>query len=139
MEPITFHLANPEYKLNAMAYIAQLPVGEKLSITIEKEKKPRTSVQNAALHKYFDLLAESLNEGGLDQKKVLSKIKDGVDIPWSKESIKQSLWHPMQQAIIGQQSTTKLTTTQVSHVYEILNRWTAQTFGISVEFPSNGE
>lgn len=138
MEPITFHLANPDYKLNAMSYIAQLPVGEKISITVEKEKKPRTSQQNQALHKYFDLLAGKLNDGGLDQKKVLAKIKEGVDIPWSKESIKQSLWHPMQQAIIGQESTTKLTTAQVNQVYEILNRWTAQTFGVSVEFPSNG-
>ncbi len=137
MEPITFHLHTAEYKLNAMTYIAQLPVGEKLSITIEKEKKPRTTKQNASLHEYFGLLAEKFNDGGLDQKKVLAKIKEGVDIPWSKESIKQSLWHPMQQAIIGEQSTTKLTTAQVNQVYEILNKWTAQTFGVSVEFPSN--
>lgn len=137
MEPITFHLANPDYKLNAMAYIAQLPVGEKISITVEKEKKPRTSQQNQALHKFFDLLADEFNDAGLDQKKVLAKIKEGVDIPWSKESIKHSLWHPMQEAVIGEESTTKLTTAQVNQVYEILNRWTAQTFGVSVEFPSN--
>lgn len=139
MESITFHLANPEYKLNAMTYIAQLPVGEKLSITIEKEKKTRTAKQNNSLHDYFGLLAEKFNDGGLDQKAVMAKIKEGVDIPWHKESIKESLWKPMQEFITGETSTTKLTTAQVNQVYEILNKWTAQTFGVSVEFPSNGE
>ena len=136
MEPIIFNLDTPESKLHAMTMLAQLPVGERISITIEKAAKRRTTTQNAALHKYFELLADALNDAGLDQRKVLSKIKEGVEIPWGKESVKQSLWHPMQHAIIGQESTTRLTTAQVSQVYEILNRWTAQTFGIGVEFPS---
>ena len=46
-----------------------------LGVTIEKysEKKARTSLQNASMHKYFTLLATALNEAGYTFKTVMNR------------------------------------------------------------------
>lgn len=99
------------------------------------DKKPiRTIPQNAALHVYFELLAKELNDAGLDMKKVF-EVK-AVEVPWSAGSVKEVLWRPIQGAMIGEESTTKLTTIEISEVYEVLNRHTAQKLGVSVPWPS---
>jgi len=41
----------------------------------------RTTKQNSALHKFFELVAETLNSAGLDMRKAL---RADIDIPWSK-------------------------------------------------------
>jgi hypothetical protein len=92
----------------------------------------RTLRQNSALHSYFSQLADTLNEAGLDQRKVL---KPSVDIPWSVESVKNQLWRPIQQAYLSKKSTTELETSEIDKIYLILNRHLAEKFGISVEFP----
>ena len=40
---------------------------------IDKEQKKRTLLQNRAMHKYFTLLANQLNEAGLDMRKTLKQ------------------------------------------------------------------
>jgi len=84
--------------------------------------------------KYFELLAIALNDAGLDQRAVL---KPSIEIPWTKHSIHDQLWCPIQGAMTGEESTTKLSTTEISDVYEVLNRHTAGKLGVSVEWPSN--
>jgi len=98
----------------------------------ESEKLKRTLQQNKAMHLYYSQLAEALNDAGLDMKKVL---KPHVDIPWTPASIKAHLWHPVQEAMLGKESTTALDTQQVSAVYDVLNRHISEKFGISVQFP----
>ena len=93
----------------------------------------RTITQNKALHKYFELLADTLNDAGLDMKVVL---KPEVDIPWTKESVKTYLWKPIQLAMIGNASTTELSTITPSSVYQVLDRHLNEKFGVSVEWPS---
>lgn len=93
----------------------------------------RTINQNAALHKYFQDVANELNEAGLDMRKVL---KPSISIPWTRESVKKHLWRPVQDAMYDKLSTTKLETNEVNEVYEVLNRHMAEKFGISVDFPS---
>lgn len=97
------------------------------------EKSKRTSQQNKALWTYCTLLATALNDAGLDQRAVL---KPGIDIPWNKDSICDQLWRPIEKAVIGEESTTELSTKDVSEVYEILNRHTAEKLGVSVAWPS---
>lgn len=94
----------------------------------------RTSTQNKALHKYFELLADELNSAGLDMKKTL---KQTVDIPWSKETVKDYLWRPIQNAQLEKESTTELTTDEINKVYEVLNRHLGEKLQIHVPFPSS--
>lgn len=94
----------------------------------------RTLQQNKSLHKYFDLLANELNDAGLDMKKVIT-----VDVPWSAETIKEWIWKPVQKAQLLKESTTEMTTAEVNKVYETVNRLMAEKFGVSVPFPSDEE
>ena len=68
---------------------------------ITKEIQRRTAQQNKAIHKYFELLAQTLNDAGLDMKQVL---KPEVDIPWTKESVKAHLWKPVQKVMYNKHS-----------------------------------
>lgn len=95
----------------------------------------RTTRQNSAIHLYFQLLADELNAAGLDQRKVL---KPSIEIPWGGESIKEKLFKPIMNAMYpDKESTTQLTTDEVSKVYEVLNRHLAEKFSLTVPFPSS--
>jgi hypothetical protein len=98
---------------------------------LEDEPKQRTNLQNKAIHKYLSLLSAELNTAGLDMQHTL---KEGVSIPWSETLVKELLWHSVQTAMFGTTSTAKLTTEQVSAVYDVINRKTSD-LGVSVEFP----
>lgn len=91
----------------------------------------RTIKQNSAMHKYFSMLSDKLNEGGLSVAKTLK-----IDIEWTPTSVKDLLWRPIQEAVLDKKSTTKLTKDEITKVYDVLNRALAERFGMSVEFPS---
>ena len=91
-----------------------------------------TPQQRKALHLYCDMLAQELNDAGLDMKKTL---KPEIDIPWSKLTVKDYLWRPIEQALIGKESTEDMDNVEVSAVYDVLNRHTASKLGVSVPFP----
>ena len=96
----------------------------------------RTNQQNKGLHKGCELLADALNDAGHDMKRTL---KEEVDIPWNKETVKDYLFRPIMQAMFNKESTTELNTDEVSEVWRVLNRHTAQKLGVSVPFPSEEE
>ena len=104
-------------------------------VTFEwKVGQPHRSVkQNNALHVYLRLLAEQLNNAGLDMRKVL---KEGIDIPWTEESVKNHLWRPIQKVVAGQDSTTEPTSSEFPVIYETLDRHLASKFGISIPWPA---
>lgn len=67
--------------------------------------KQRTQKQSAALHLWLGWLAESLNDAGYDTKAVM-QVKN-VGVPWTKASVKELLWRPLQEAMINKSSTTE--------------------------------
>lgn len=104
------------------------------STTVDEEpkSKQRTLTQNSALHLFFDLLAETLNDAGFDMKKTL---KPEIDISWNRDMVKEYLWRPIQKAMLGKESTTELTKLEVGQVYETLNRFLGEKFAIHVSWP----
>lgn len=100
---------------------------------VPDEKVQRTGLQNRALHKYFSLLAEALNDAGLDMKTVL---KPEIDIPWTMESVKNHLWRPIQVIMQDKESTTELTTADPQDIYLVLSRHISEKFGVDVGWPS---
>src|SRR3990167_1784755 len=94
--------------------------------------KPRTTQQNRALHLYFGLVAEELNDAGLDMRAIL---KPEVDIPWTARNVKEFLWRPVQKIQLGKVSTTDLATKEIDVVFETVNRHLAK-HGIHVPFPN---
>jgi hypothetical protein len=97
----------------------------------------RTQTQNKALHKYFTQLANELDAHGIDQKMLLDKLQ-GYSVPITKDFLKD-VWKAVQKRMYQKESTTELSTSQVSEVYETVNRFTAQEFGVHTAFPSNEE
>lgn len=97
---------------------------------------PRTDQQRKAIEVYCRNLAETLNLGGLDQRKVLAAMKEGAEIPWSQATCKENLWRTIQIALLNKKSTTKLLPPEVSRVYEVLNRFLVERFNVSIPFPS---
>ena len=96
------------------------------------EGKQRTNKQNKSLHKFCSLLAEALNDAGLDMRVVL---KPEVEIPWDTKSAKEHLWRPIQELVISKESTTDADTKDYSKVYEVLNRHLGEKHGIHVPWP----
>ena len=103
---------------------------------MDKEYPKRTVQQNKALHVLFNLLAQNLNESGLDMRKTL---KPGIEIPWSGRSVKEYLWRPIQKAQLNKQSTTELNTKEIDAVFETLNRHLGEKFELHTPFPSIDE
>jgi len=95
--------------------------------------KRRTERQSRSLHLMFEHLAQELNDAGLDMKKTL---KPEVDIPWDKQTIKDYLWRPIQEAMLKKESTTEITTKEIDRVMNVLTRHLANRFSIEIQFPS---
>ena len=102
-------------------------------ITIEEVSPKRSPRQNRSLHKWLTMLADALNSAGLDQRKVL---KPSVEIPWTQDAAKKHLWHPIQDAMFGTDSTARLTKLQVGEVEQVLSRHLSQKFAVEIpEWP----
>lgn len=112
--------------------------GDLVSIEIKKltPSKARSIPQNSSIHLYCGKLSDAFNNGGFDMKVVFDKMIKSFFISWSMILVKQVMWHKIQYALFDIESTTKLTTDQVTVVYEHINRFTAENFGISIQFPS---
>jgi len=104
-------------------------------IKLLKPNKLRTTLQNNSIHLYCDKLAKAFNNGGYDMRAVFAKMSEKFFISWSMILVKQGIWHKIQKAMFDIDSTTKLDRKQVSEVYEHINRFTAEEFGVSVPFP----
>lgn len=111
---------------------AQFEKNRYLRVTV-KTGKQRTLSQNAAIHLFCQMLANALNDAGLDMQKTLA---EGTSIPWDADKVKTDIWKKVQEAALGKKSTTRLDVSEVITVYDIINRHISSTFGVFVAFPS---
>ena len=97
-------------------------------------EKQRTTQQNRALHKFYSLLSDELNTKGLDVRKV---VKEGFDIWWTPEMVKDIIWRPFQKIKYGTDSTTFLTKhEQIDAIHEDIMRNLGEKFGVDyIDFP----
>lgn len=101
----------------------------KVDIEFGIDERPKTDKQRSALHVWCEQLAETLNDAGLDIRKTL---RQDVDVPWSKTSIKEHIWKPVLEALTDKKSTEDMTTVEPTEVYNVISRHLQQTFGVSV-------
>lgn len=119
-----------ETALVEMDFKTLLQVATHLGIQIE-ETNQRTISQNSAMHKYFQMVADTLNGAGLDIKKTLV-----VDVNWSSHTVKEILWKGVQRVLLDKESTTKLSKDEVTKIYDTLNRMLSERYGVYVAFPT---
>lgn len=99
------------------------------------EYKIRTEQQSRSLHLWFSMVADCFNSAGYTVQLVL---KEKIDLDWDGSKIKELLWRPAQQAILGKRSTTELNKIQdIDRVFEHLNRHLGEKFGVHIPFPND--
>jgi hypothetical protein len=94
--------------------------------------KAITNPQHRSVYLYCQLLTNALNDHGLDMVKTLHD----VEIPWSKESVKEHIWAKVQKAKYDTKSLSKLERHEVGAIYDDINRHLSNKFGVYVPFPS---
>jgi hypothetical protein len=122
-----------------------------------KEDRARTIKQNKSLHKWCEMVAATLNDAGLDMKRVLfgnvelkvmeyvelncehcaddiqmifDQFQTSFDLPWTKDSVKNCLWRPVQRAMLDKESTTEMNTTDPTLICDAINRHLSTTHGV---------
>ncbi len=98
----------------------------------------RTSQQNKSIHLGCTMIADTLNDAGLDMKKVL---KPEINIPWTTESVKEYIFRPIMKAMYQKQSTTELDKVQeIDKIWETIMRFLMEKHHIDyVPFPHDAE
>jgi len=92
----------------------------------------RTAKQNASLYVYLRQVSQTLNDAGLS---INTFFKEGYEVPFNEETVKVEIWHKMQVALTGEESSTDLTPKQMGEVYDRVNLALAK-HGVHVPWPS---
>lgn len=94
-----------------------------------QEYKQRTLSQNDAMWLDCQMIATKLEEGGLDWKKI---IKEGIDIPVTKDSVMEFLWRPTMRVMFNLTSTKDLAKNldQQGKIHEVIMRTLGQKHGV---------
>ena len=98
------------------------------------ENKPRTKKQNGCLHEYCKQLAEALNDAGYDfnDGKVIK-----LPVAFTPANVKEDMLKKVMVSLYPEKtSTTQLSTTETQAVYENLNRFTSNLWGIGLDWPN---
>ena len=90
----------------------------------------RTDQQNKALHLWFRWLAEALAEKHYDFRNLK------IEIQPTEYLVKQFMWKPVEEALYGKKSTKALEISEVSVIYDHLNKALGEKFGIHIPFPT---
>ena len=91
----------------------------------------RTIQQNRALHMYFNFVKDALLNNGITVKAAIKP-----EIPFDMDSVKNFMWRPIQKAVLGKASTTRLSRKDIDSVYEVMNKLLGERYGIHIPFPS---
>jgi len=108
--------------------------GKAVVVRIDRETGVRSEQQNRALHLFCEMSAKELNDAGWTVQLVLKHV---VDLDWTKELFKELIWRPIQKALTGKTSTTKLDkVSEIDVTYDHINRYMGEKFHLHVPFPS---
>ena len=128
-----YNLAN-EIELEIFnRHIKSLRENKKI-VEIKEVKKKRTNQQNRAMHLYFTFISRELNN--LGQTFVYTGISGKqFETPFTPELVKSFIIKPLIKTLFDYDSTTKLTTSDINRVIDILTNFFSQR-GINIIFPN---
>ena len=94
--------------------------------------KKRTRKQNSAMWKLFRIVAQLLQEAGIDAKEFF---KPEVEIPVTPEMLHEHAFNVIAKAMYDGRTSSELEKDEISNVGETFIRHLAQSHGISVQWP----
>ena len=125
-------IVNSDSKLGGfLAHAAELYRQHKYVSFKWSTGQQRSETQNDAMHLWFERVAKTLNDAGLEMVVSLPTGKEWT-IPWSKHTVKENIWKPVQEAITGKQSTTEPKRPEYNMVYEVIHSRFADHHGITL-------
>ena len=127
-----FHVRNEFQRGKARDALMDRDIGE-FGFLVKFETGLMTTKQRGSIHVYFGLLANELNDAGLERR--VEFLGKSIEVPWDKDSVKKYIWKPAMLAATGKTSTTKINRKEVNETYEILHRHFASQHAIMVPFP----
>lgn len=107
------------------------------SIVNIDDKKKYTGKQRGALHLWCKMCAESLNDHGIYfRRKAVFGDKE-IEIPWTKDLFKDSVYKPILEAVTGKTSTEEQDSVTPSSIALIISKQYADNGLICPPWPSN--
>lgn len=128
-----YDLANKS-DLNDYLFKSKYLVDNKKKVELKALNDNRTTKQNAALHKFFIFIAVELNELGLEFQYFGVKGSQ-LGMRYTPNIVKEFFWKPIQLALFDIESTTKLNTTQMNEVIDVITKFFSDK-GVVISFPS---
>jgi len=120
------------YSIEDTSLISMLNDGDK--VKVKKITKKRSLQQNRALHLFFIMVSDNLNDLGITF--VYRGLKgQEIETPYTEILVKETLWKPIQKTLFDIESTTELDTEKINKILDILVNFFAEK-GISISFPS---
>ena len=103
-------------------------------VEVKKVSQTRTSIQNRSLHLFFTQVANELNDLGIPF--VYHGLRgQELEMQWTGELFKNMTWKPIQEALFGTNSTTKLKREQIDPIFEVINKFFSDR-GVEISFPN---
>ena len=103
-------------------------------VKVEQVNQTRSTRQNSALHLYFTILSQQLNDNGIDFN-FENIIYGKVAMRFTPDIVKEYIWKPIQRTMFNIESTTKINTSQINEILDVLTLHFGNS-GISVSFPN---
>ena len=129
-----YYITKPSHLDNLVSDLDEMGHPE-FGYHVEVKTGKRTTKQSNSIWLFCTQLAEALNNSGLEIH--MEYLGKEIEVPWTKDSVMERLWKPVQEAVMGEVSTRKLDRSQVSKVYEVLARHMSSEHFISIPFPEN--
>jgi hypothetical protein len=102
--------------------------------------RQRTDLQNDSIHLFCRWIADAANGAGYEMKISSPLLSSDIEVPWTRESVKERIWRRVQTAKYpDRKSTTKLERGEVSEIADVIIRHLGEKRGLIVSFPSKDD
>ena len=101
---------------------------------LTEKRGNRSGSQNSALHLFFTIICEQLNEIGLEFHYFGVKGQE-LTCRYTPHVVKEFFWRPTQIALFDIKSTTKINTAHINEITDVVVKFFGEK-GVIIDFPS---
>lgn len=107
---------------------------KKCIIELTQKRSSRSYLQNRALHQFYVLVAEELNELGMDFQYFGLK-GQVLSTRYTPTIVKNQFWRPIQLTLFDIYSTKDINTIQINEIFDVIAKFFSER-GVYIEFPN---